>query len=323
MKRCLLVWIALVIALIPLRAAAGQPVQLDVATDKTRIHVGDPLQLKITAEADDSTRIIFPHKDINVAPFDLLDMKHEVLESPKPGCSRERLTLTLSVYKVGDFDIPPIEIHYELKDGTKGSVRTDTIYIRVDSLLNEDVKQPRDLKAPMTVKPSLVHFFIILAIGLGIAVLLYLLVRFLRRKKKMQKEIEPYVPPRPAHEVAMEALDALRRKQYLQKGEIKKLFVELTEIFKVYLGARYGFSAVERTTGEIRRDLRRVTIADQDRIEAIDFLELSDLVKFARFSPPDHLTVDAIDRVENFIRRTMEKTASDSISANGSERGKK
>ena len=93
----------------------------------------------------------------------------------------------------------------------------------------------------------------------------------------------PPPPPRPAHEVAVERLDALM--PMLASGEVT-VFVEkvMDEVLRDYLAARFALAAGTRTTKEIVTDLLSMAAVGLDigLIERVG--QDADLVKFARAS---------------------------------------
>jgi hypothetical protein len=93
----------------------------------------------------------------------------------------------------------------------------------------------------------------------------------------------PPPPPRPAHEVAVERLDALM--PMLASGEVT-VFVEkvMDEVLRDYLAGRFALAAGTRTTKEIVTDLLSMAAVGLDigLIERVG--QDADLVKFARAS---------------------------------------
>lgn len=122
--------------------------------------------------------------------------------------------------------------------------------------------------------------------GLALTALLGLgLARWSRRERRDAMEAPPPPPPRPADEVALERLAALAAAGYLERGELKPYFVELSELLRVYVGARYRFDSVELTLHELTLALRRFDTPGLDEDELLRLLEEADLVKFAKFTP--------------------------------------
>jgi len=124
-------------------------------------------------------------------------------------------------------------------------------------------------------------------------------------KKKQEKGyiFAPPPKPRPAHEIALKALQKLYASDLLEKQEYKLFFSELSDILRTYLEGRYFISALEETTYEIIRDLKEHLDDDKKKILS-DILQLSDLVKFAKFKPELKEIETAKIQAEQFIQDT-------------------
>ena len=90
-------------------------------------------------------------------------------------------------------------------------------------------------------------------------------------------------PPRPAHEVALERLEALLASGLLARNETG-VFVErlMDEVLRDYLTARFALSAGTRTTRELVKDLLGVSLPGLDVALVESLLADTDLVKFAK-----------------------------------------
>jgi hypothetical protein len=123
-----------------------------------------------------------------------------------------------------------------------------------------------------------------LLVGFGVG---YLVRRWLAGRARDEG---PYVDPRPAHIIAYERLERLVAEDLPGQGEAKTFYFRLSEIVRDYLGRRYGFDGLEMTTQEVVNALGRQGEA-APRGEAFlavrDFLDETDLVKFADFAPAD------------------------------------
>lgn len=104
------------------------------------------------------------------------------------------------------------------------------------------------------------------------------------------REPAPFVDLRPAHIIAYERLEALIAQDLPGQGETKQLYFRVSEIVRDYLGRRYGFDALEMTTYELRERLAALAAEGpqgEGRDAVHDFLDETDLVKFADFRPDD------------------------------------
>ena len=96
----------------------------------------------------------------------------------------------------------------------------------------------------------------------------------------------------------------LLAKALLNEGKTKEFYSELADILRRYLERRFQIETFESTTFEILRRLKEKEFSS-DLIERIkEFLENSDLVKFAKFIPPRSLA----DRLTGMLRDIVEKT---------------
>ncbi len=139
-----------------------------------------------------------------------------------------------------------------------------------------------------------------------VVVVVGLLVRFFlgRRRRREAARGPPPVPPRPAHEVALERLAALM--PLLQQGEVTA-FVEkmMDEVLRDYLAARFALAAGTRTTREIVGDLLGVVSAHLDVALVEKVGQDADLVKFARA----HLAADQAHAMAGRVRALIVATA--------------
>ncbi|RKY38789.1 MAG: hypothetical protein DRP75_03805 [Candidatus Omnitrophota bacterium] len=138
----------------------------------------------------------------------------------------------------------------------------------------------RPLKPPAEIKTG-VPLYLFLLFFLLCAGLVYLIKR--REKKKRKIVEEPSSLPS-AQEVVRQRLEELERLGLIQKGEVRKYYFLLSEIIREYIGRCFNFPAMDYTTSEIIRELKRK--ASYEQVEIIrDFLQSCDIVKFARYQP--------------------------------------
>ena len=178
-----------------------------------------------------------------------------------------------------------------------------------------DIKPPEDV--PFDWRPVLVGGALLVAlIGIGLA-LYYALNRFRR---------VAVLPPRPAHEVALEALSHLRAKRLPQAGQFEAYYVALSAIVRTYLEDGLQVRAPEMTTEEFLVAVTRDSSAPRSRSAQRPpkgrgddhpsrlppahqrllgtFLAQADLVKFARHRP----SLDDSDVAYEAARRFVDET---------------
>jgi hypothetical protein len=146
--------------------------------------------------------------------------------------------------------------------------------------------------------------------GLVLALCTFFLVRALaKRKRSILVAQAPAPPPRPAHEVALERLEALRRAGHLDRGEHKDFYIELSEVLRAYAGGRYGFESIELTVAELIDALRLHETPGLDLLQLKRILDEADLVKFAKYLPGDVAAQTALNGAFELVERTRPRPA--------------
>ncbi|MCS6772055.1 MAG: hypothetical protein NZ740_08535 [Kiritimatiellae bacterium] len=148
-----------------------------------------------------------------------------------------------------------------------------------------------------------------LAIGIalvaGIALATALIAIALRRPRK------PPPPARriPPHEIALAAIRSLRAKGIPEGEAVEDFYVDLSAIVRRYVEEAFGLHAPEQTTEEfIRAAADSTALALEHRQLIADFLEQSDLVKFARHRPGAQEIESALLSAERLVTETMPRS---------------
>lgn len=146
-------------------------------------------------------------------------------------------------------------------------------------------------------------------IALVVGAIVASLLIWLRRRPK---PAPPPPPPRPPWEVAMEELHDLRQRQLIAQERFDEHYDDVCLILRRYLGNRYGIGeqlgdagALESTTEEILRVLRRIVPPIPVMGDVEEFLREADLVKFARATPDPEQCEAALSAVEQIVIRTV------------------
>lgn len=141
-----------------------------------------------------------------------------------------------------------------------------------------------------------------LAVILCVSLLGALLIRWWLTRPKAA----PTLRTVPAHELALKALAALKSRGYMEEGKAELFYVELSAIVRLYLEQRFELHAPEQTTEEfIRSSSQSTALSQEHRQLTRDFLEQSDLVKFARFAPGQHDMQFALSAAERLVKETI------------------
>jgi hypothetical protein len=280
MKRALIVVPLLLAATAP-AVGQGDPSVL-TTIDPPAITVGDPVRVVVTVTHAPGSQVVWPDP-IALDPFELLDMRllEGVAEATTMHSSAE---LTLTAFELGDVTLPAMEIEVVDAAGDTVTISTDAVSVTVESVGRDEANEMRDIKGPLAVPFSPVSLlpWLVGVAGLG-AIVYWLYWRY--RGRARPEVVAPAVPPRPAHELAYESLQALEASGLLELGEVKTYHIRVSDILRVYVDGRFAVEAMEMTTGEVLRGLRGAGVSGSVIDDCRQLLERCDLVKFAKFRP--------------------------------------
>jgi len=142
------------------------------------------------------------------------------------------------------------------------------------------------------------RFPVFLVIVLILAALVIAAFIYFKKKKVEEK---PALSPRPAEEIARNALSALKESKLIEKGLIKEYYIRLSDIIRTYIENRYRIFAMDRTTWELFQEMKSKRI-ERLRLEKInDFLEDCDMVKFAKYTPDQKEIEEIYKKAEEII----------------------
>jgi len=212
----------------------------------------------------------------------------------------------LDIYETGKFTIPAAVIKYRGSDREQWKEALSApLSVEVLSVLDADAEKAdiRDIRGPESIY-NLMYIYIALAI-IGIIILIFLIIRLMKKMRRPQEIIPP--PPRPAHEIAYEALRELTGKDYLKTGRVRDYYFELSDIVRHYIEARFQLKAPEMTTEEFLATLKYSGVLNSEQKgDMKDFLSHCDMVKFAKYLPDEKEIELSYDSAKKLIDRTKE-----------------
>ncbi len=165
--------------------------------------------------------------------------------------------------------------------------------------MNQDIK---DIKPPIDIPSQWIFLLIILGCLVVAALIIWLVVWFLKRPRKEEK-----IKPTPAApwEKAYARLESLRRENLIERVYLKPFYSELSDIIRRYLEERFSIKAPEMTTEEFLDSLRNspVLSAAQQTILK-EFLYTCDMVKFAKLQSSAAEAQRSFDLVKLLVDQT-------------------
>ena len=213
----------------------------------------------------------------------------------------ERFQATLQDFTTGQQVLPGLEVPYRDPMGKTHTVKTPELTVTIEEIPpgpkdKGDIRGIKGVIGPTAWSPW--WWALLGAIVVGAAA-----YAWMKRKKIIQGPPPP--PPVPADITALEKLRQLAQTDWLATGKIKEYYIAISEILRGYLEGAFQTPALERTTSELMRDLRRKSeIPVERQAELKELLETCDLVKFAKFRPEAAEATAAHAAAVKFVEQT-------------------
>jgi len=292
---------------------------IDTSLSRARITIGDQFEYSLRVELKDaSAELEEPSPGRQLGQFEVKDIQEHSGKLRGGGTYFEGRYM-LSTYFTGTFEIPPLRISYLDSTGQGHEVRTLPMQIVVESIADSLSAESDilDIKPPVSIprRHTLLFWLMIgvlaaLVIGWGTWFAISL-------RAKGAAEILP-LSALPPHEEAYVALENLASSNLLTEGRLKAYYTRLSEVFRVYVGRRYHFSATDMTSTELLGAMLEhpVNSAWRDRLR--DLCGLYDVVKFAKFKPTVAESRGSLELVRQFVDETCERHETRAAGGGGS-----
>ena len=145
------------------------------------------------------------------------------------------------------------------------------------------------------------YTWLYIAIGILVsALIIYLIIRRLKRRKRAPVKEKPLIKG-PPMEWALQQIALLEKENLIEKGEGKLFFTRLDDICRTYFDERTHTHTLQSTSIEMMEKLRAYLIREKDRTALRQFSQLSDVVKFAEYQPQEQQGKDAINTAKETI----------------------
>lgn len=280
-------------ALLSALPTAAQPAQVRVKAHvgADSVRVGERFTVSLTAAHNAQTEVLFPPADAGPVLFGDLDVvrrspvQSRYLGADRPGTRVDSVAYTVATFAVDTARVPALPVQVVAGTDTLRAASARRA-IPVVSVVGPDAQGLRDL-APLVAFPQPVWpWVLLLLVGLtaaGGAAYWWWLRQQPDEAMPPPPEPDPTVPP---YEHAMTRLDALHNQDLDDPSAVKRYFVELSTILRMYLSRRLDVRAMEHTTPEVVDALRTRSDLSDAVIERIrGLLDQADQVKFADVRP--------------------------------------
>ena len=286
--------------------------------DSTTLFIGDQTDLHLRAIGEVGEQVTMPVLDKELIPgVEIVDRTIVDTLSLKDGRVQYDQYLTVTSFEDSLFYIAPLP--FVSGDDT---VWSDGLTLNVVQPFEMDTTDMAITDIKGVYKAPVwwwgIFRWVLLAVLLaGVGVVGYYLITYLQRRKLEEAGNEVVSEPlRPAEEVALEKLDAIKEKKIWQQGQVKEYYTQLTDVVREYIARRFEVSSVEQTSDETLRDIRPLLSERKDLYDQLrKMLTLADLVKFAKWSTTPDENELSLRNAYTFVKETTIKSLEDGAEA--------
>ena len=280
---------------------------VSAAIDSTTLFIGDQTDLHLRATCEVGEQVQLPALDKELIPgIEIVEKTVVDTATLSDGRVQYNQYLTLTSFEDSLFYIAPLP--FVSGDDT---VWSESLMLNVVQPFEMDstdmaITDIKDIyKAPIWWWGILRWVLLALAIA-GVGVGGYYLITYLQsRMRKGEEEMAAAEPLRPAEEVALEKLDAIREQKIWQTGQVKEYHTQLTDVVREYIDRRFEVSSVEQTSDETLRAMRPLLSSQKELYEQLrKMLTLADLVKFAKWTTTPDENEQSLRSAYAFVKET-------------------
>lgn len=276
----------------------AQPISYKAALEKAQVGLAEPFGYTIELRHVATDTYALPA----IIEWKAFHAREQTTETTGDATKTTTFRFKLQAFDVGELEVPAIRLLVKTADGPR-QLEIPPQKLKVDGVIDAtqgDPKLREDRRPlPRAYRTVLWPLYVLLALIAWVVGVIWWSRRAMR-----PLPAPPPLPRLPPAEEAIQRLVQLERDQLVARGEKQAYFFRLSEIARDYLGRRYGFDALESTTGELLDELRKRSTPGLRFDDLTDFLESADLVKFARIEPTDGQCKGAIEMVRGFVERT-------------------
>lgn len=266
----------------PFDGGLAPPLKLEARAMPEKVKLGETFELELVVTHAPSQRYeLVPPGELG--DFEYLGQQRSRVDGPDS--STTTVKVSLMAFALGKLLTPPLT--FEVTDEARVERQAaPTASVWVVSTLPADAQTSGadlyDVREPEQVP---IRSWRLLYALLGVAALgalAFLAYRWLARRRQ-RAALPP--PPEPLHVRTGRALDELAQQDLPGQARFKEFYFRLSEILRAYLGERFTFEALERTTPELLEALGARPTPGLAFDEVSAFAQESDFARYARAEP--------------------------------------
>jgi hypothetical protein len=284
----------------PALAAGG--VEVKLTPSQEQLAVGDPVELTLEVNHPAGYQVIIPKLDQNWGNFEVRSQSQAATIANPDGTETTRQTISVTLFDLGSFETPALPLTISDGSGQVTAATAPAVSLTVKPLRVEqdttlrDIRPQADMAIP-SMWPSILTGFVVVAVVAVIGWWLY-------RRWRAKRGLAPLADNRPPYQIAYTELDRIAGLNLPGRGRFKEHYTLVTDCLRTYLEQQFRLHAFDRTTAELRVELKQSSVALDHTRRFIDLFSESDLVKFAQLTPEVDEARQLIDEARSLVSLT-------------------
>ncbi len=270
--------------------------------DRSSVETGDTFLLKVIVSG-----VAVAPEQIDFTPWKPFLPVENVLsrsEWRKTGAQWLQQCVLIS-FDSAHLNLPPLRVRLHLGDTVSTNVLELIVFPTPASTELTDAETIRPIyREPIGWLDFWPYYIIVLA-GM-----VFIWAYFKRKPKPLPPIPVQAVPVMPAfHETALAALKKLEIEQSWKKGKVKEYYASLSLILREYIENQFNIPALESTTIEIERMLKKSDFPESLRATVQEVLFRADMAKYAQAITPDQNHEKYLIKSQHIVQQTAVKSA--------------
>ena len=287
--------------------ASAQDVEVSAKVQDDHVAVGKPFSLDLTMKVPYGYYVEWNEfaTDTLSAQIDILKRGEMLRTADADSNVIVQQQLTLMTFDTGFVQIPSVGLTYakSAEDKLRMKVFTDPVQLYASTITVDTTQAFRPMLPPIEQPVSMKEVFPWI-LGVLLLVLAGLIVWYFvkHRKPKLNDNGEPIKGPViPPYTKAIGDLESLKQQKLWQVGKVKEYYSSLSDIAREYIEGQFKVNAVEMTTDDILQEVQELHFDDKLYGKLKDTMELSDLVKFAKYTTSPLENDNAMSDMTDFV----------------------
>ncbi|MFR9503579.1 MAG: hypothetical protein SNH73_03915 [Rikenellaceae bacterium] len=298
--------------------ATAQRPTVEARIEQDSVGIGDRFTYSIIVDRDMVQVVEFPEFEFNESdPIELVEILPIDTLSQEGRRIKLRRQYILTTFEEGRHNLGVASVLYLDKNiadtlHSADSIMLDVATFQIDSTSQSifDLKRQRAMPFKFQEVKGYAKWGLIILVVL--AVVIYLLSRYLEKRGKKITDLFKPTPPLPPHIEAIKALEELRNQKLWQNSKYKEYYSSLTHILRHYIARRYSIAAMEMTSEEIIEAMKGIEdLPSKSSMDLSSLLRDADLVKFAKATPEGEENEEYYHKAYYFVEETKIQEESD------------